>query len=493
MKTSIKTIMTLAAVTTAAMTLAASRPNFIVILTDDLGYGDFACYGATGIKTPNIDRMADEGTKFESFYVSSVCSPTRASFLTGCYPQRVGIGGVFFPRNAGNGLDPSEITLAEILKDQGYATALIGKWHIGYMLDRTPINQGFDYWYGTIASNNTGMDFSRYPIAANCIFREGATAKDVASGKGLPCSLFRNSELVEVPADQQYFTKRYTEEAIRFITRNKDKPFFLYLAHNMPHIPQHVSEAFEGSSEYGLYGDVIQELDWGIGEVLKALQEQGLDENTFVILTSDNGPKKEAGGRSGPLRGAKGDTFEGGQRVPCIMRWPGKVPVGVVNGEPIAIFDFLPTLVKLAGGGVPTDRIIDGKDVWPVIAGAGKVKTPHDGYYYLRGRNFRGIRVDNWKLHYSDPPKDKSKKQIELTAEEKKLPRAQRKALVKERSRKLNPKKEPVLSLYNLQEDIGEEHNVIAEHPEVAQRLGDMMKSFEEEFRRNIRQPSMEE
>lgn len=470
-----------------------SKPNFIVILTDDLGYGDFACYGASDIKTPNIDRMADEGTKFESFYVSSVCSPTRASLLTGCYPQRVGIGGVHFPRNAGNGLDPSEITIAELMKEQGYATALIGKWHVGYLLDRTPPAQGFDYWYGTIASNNTGMDFSRYPVAKNCVFREGVTANDVANGKEIPCSLFRNNELVEVPADQQYFTKRYTEETIRFITEHKDKPFFIYLAHNMPHIPLYASEAFKGSSDYGLYGDVIQELDWGIGEVLKALKAQGLDGNTFVLLSSDNGPKKSAGGRSGLLRGEKGDTFEGGQRVPCIVRWPGKVPAGIVNEEPIAIFDLLPTLVKLAGGSVPTDRIIDGKDIWPVIAGAGKVKTPDEAYYYFRGNNLRGVRVGNWKLHYSDPPKDDSKKKVELTREEQKLPRDQRKALMKERARELSPKKGPELSLYNLDEDIGEEHNVIAEHPEVAQRLKVMLDDFGKGFSQNTRSPGKDD
>ncbi|MEO0453594.1 MAG: sulfatase [Verrucomicrobiota bacterium] len=457
---------------------APEKPNFIVILTDDLGYGDFACYGATGIQTPEIDRMAEEGTKFESFYVASVCSPTRASFMTGNYPLRAGIGGVLFPRND-LGLKPEEITLPELLKQQGYATAIVGKWHLGFQPHQLPLNHGFDHWYGTLSSNSSPLapDQQFYEFAPDCSFRDGFS-RELIGKKTLACPLIRNNQIIEAPADQTLFTKRYTEETIRLISENKDQPFFIYLAHNMPHIPLYVSEKFQGSSEHGLYGDVIQELDWSVGEVLKALKEQGLDETTFVILTSDNGPKKSVGGRSGSLKGEKGATFEGGQRVPCIVRWPGKVPAGIVNKEPVAIFDLLPTLVQLAGGSVPTERVIDGKDIWPAIAGAGKVETPHEAYFYLRGLSVKGVRVDQWKLHYSDPPKDKSKPQVTLTKEERQLPRDERQKLIRERSRALNPKKGPVLSLYNLEKDIGEERNVIDEHPEIAQRLKAKMEAF---------------
>jgi arylsulfatase A-like enzyme len=471
----------------------ARKPNVIVVLTDDLGYGDFGCYGAKDIATPQIDRMAREGTMFTSFYVAPVCSPTRASFMTGCYPQRVSINGVLFPRND-VGLSTKETTLPELLKEQGYATALIGKWHLGFQLHQLPLNHGFDYWYGTLSSNSSPLAPQEqiYEFAPDCIFRDGFSWESIGKEK-LECPLLRNNRIIEAPADQTQFTRRYTEEAIRFMQEHKDRPFFLYLAHNMPHIPLHVSDAFQGTSRRGLYGDVIQELDWGIGEVLSAVRELCLDDNTLVILTSDNGPKLEFGGSALPLRGAKGSTFEGGVRVPCIMRWPGKLPAGTVNEEPIAIFDLLPTLVNLVGGSVPTDRIIDGQDIWPVITGAGQVKTPHEACYYFRGRSLEGARVDNWKLHYSDAPKDVSKKQVELTEEEKQLPRDQRKALIKERSRKLNPKKGPVLSLYNLDEDIGEVHSVIAKHPEMVQRLEEMMKLFGDELRRHTRQPDKEE
>ncbi len=467
---------------------ATDKPNFIVILTDDLGYGDFGCYGAKNIRTPNIDKMAQDGTKLTSFYVSPVCSPTRAALLTGCYPQRVGIGGVQFQRNP-SGLSTEEITLPELLQREGYATALIGKWHLGYKSSQNPLHHGFDYWMGTIASNSTNYDPFDQEFALDCIFREGFTLETARAAKSVKSPLLRNNKMIEFPSNQTQFTKRYTEETIRFIKEHKNLPFFIYLAHNMPHVPLHASDAFRGKSSHGIYGDVIEELDWGIGEVLRALKENGLDDNTLVILTSDNGPKKEVGGSSGVLRGGKGSTFEGGVRVPCIMRWPGKVPAGLVNEEYAGVFDLLPTLVNLAGGEVPTDRVIDGRDIWPVIADTGKAKTPHDAVYYFSGRQVRGVRAGQWKLLYADQKETSPNRKAELTKEERKLPRSQRKSLIKQRSRSIRAKQGPILSLFNLDDDLSESKNVIKEHPETAERLKAMMETFANELKRNARKP----
>ena len=473
-------------VTTTSTSAAEGKPNFIVILTDDLGYGDFGCYGATDVKTPAIDRMAAEGLKLTSFYVSPVCSPTRASLMTGSYAKRVGVGGVMFERNP-NGLNHEELTIPELLKDQGYATALIGKWHLGYRKDQYPTTHGFDYWYGTIASNNTKFSTADKVFADDCVFREGLTRETVKDSELIGCSLMRNGEVVEAPADQAQFTKRYTEETIRFFTENRDQPFFIYLAHNMPHLPLFASEDFLGASDRGLYGDVIQELDWGVGEVLKALEEQGLDDNTFVILTSDNGPKKSQGGSSLHLRGEKGSNFEGGVRVPCLMRWPGKIPAGSESDEVTAIIDILPTLVTLAGGETSADRVIDGKDLWPLVSGA-ESKSPHEAYLYFKGAGPKGIRVGEWKYNVEDPPKEEQAEEaVSLTKEEMKLPRDQRKALIRERQKEVGKQKGPSEALYDMSQDSGEITNLIESNPEVAQRLRKQMEEGENEVRQNQR------
>ena len=465
----------------------AQRPNFIVILADDLGYGDIGCYGATDIATPNIDGMAAEGVKFNSFYVSAVCSPTRASLMTGCHPTRVGIGGVLFPRN-NHGLNPDEITLPELLKKQGYATALIGKWHLGNQDMFQPLNHGFDTWYGTPSSNSQGYDPAIKQYAADCVFRDGYTRESILKLPEAKCPLVRDNVVIEVPADQTLFTQRYTTETIRFIKEHKDEPFFVYLAHNMPHLPLHGSEAFVGKSQRGIYGDAIQELDWSTGEILKALKELGLDENTLVIFTSDNGPNLGKGGRASPLRGGKGSTYEGGVRVPFVARWPGKIPPGRVSDEPITVMDLLPTLTQLAGGAVPSDRVIDGKDVWPLFAGNPDAKSPHEAVYYLRGRRIQGIRVGDWKYLVEEASeKDAPNVEVELTAEEQKLPRNERKALVKERRKAASRKPEPSLALYHLAEDLGEQNNLIAEHPEIVARLKQQMEVFHKELRDNTR------
>lgn len=454
---------------------AVAKPNFIVILTDDLGYGDVGCYGAGDIATPHIDRMAQEGARFTSFYTAPVCSPARAALMTGCHGKRVGIGGVLFPRN-NIGLNPDEVTLPELLKKQGYATALIGKWHLGNEDMFQPLNHGFDTWYGTPASNSPSYDPKLKKYAEDCVWRDGYSRETILKMEQAKCPLVRDNVVIEVPADQTLFTQRYTKETIRFITQHKDKPFFIYLAHNMPHLPLHASEAFVGKSQRGIYGDAIQELDWSTGEILKALKEHGLEENTLVIFTSDNGPNLGKRGSAGPLRGGKGSTYEGGVRVPFVARWPGRIPAGRVTDEPITVMDLLPTLVKLAGGNAPTDRVIDGKDIWPLLSGAPGAKSPHEAILYLRGRSVQAIRVGDWKYRYAtDKPEKGSKKADKRRGEEK------------------GGKQEPAAALYNLRDDIGERKNLIDEQQEIAARLKKQMDAFSVEFEKSQRAPGTAE
>lgn len=478
--------MVLSAITFSDARSEDRKPNFIVILADDLGYGDLACYGATDIRTPHIDRMAEEGTKFTSFYVSPVCSPTRASLMTGCIAQRVGIGGVLFPRN-NHGLNPDERALPELLKEQGYATAIIGKWHLGNQDMFQPLNHGFDTWYGTPSSNSQSFDPAIKQYAEDCVWSEGYTRESIVKLSEAKCPLIRDNVVIEVPADQTQFTQRYTREAVRFITEHKDKPFFLYLPHNMVHIPVHASADFVGQSKLGTYGDAIQELDWSTGEILKTLRELGLEENTLVIFTSDNGPHVGQGGNAGPLRGAKGSTFEGGVRVPFIARWPGHIPAGRETDEPIAIMDLLPTLVTLAGGQIPTDRVIDGRDIWPVIAGADGAKSPHEAIYYLSGRSVKGVRMGDWKYLVVGAKEVAPEVEVELTPEEQKLPRRQRNTLVKERTKAAQGKQGDTEMLFNVRADLAEASNLIDQHPEIAARLKSRLKAFESDFKKTLR------
>nr|WP_231602993.1 sulfatase [Neorhodopirellula pilleata] len=459
----------------------------IVILADDLGYGDLSCYGADDIATPIIDQMSKEGAKLNSFYVSPVCSPTRASLMTGSHSTRVGIGGVLFPRN-NHGLNPNEITLPELLKNQGYATAIVGKWHLGNQDMFQPLNHGFGYWYGTPSSNSQGFYPTLKHYAADCVFREDYTRQNILELKEANCPLVRNNVVIEVPADQTQFTQRYTHETIRFIRENKNKPFFVYLAHNMPHIPLHASEMFVGSSKRGIYGDTVQELDWSTGEILRSLKELGLDENTLVIFTSDNGPNTNTGGSAGPLKGDKGSTFEGGVRVPFVARWPGTIPAGTESDEAVTCMDLLPTLTRIAGGDVPDDCLIDGKDIWPLLAGKPDAKSPHEAIHYLRGRSIQAIRVGDWKYLVADASKtDAPNVEVELTKEEQKLPRKERKTLIKERSKATGQKPTPTAALYDLSVDIGEQNNLIAKHPEIAARLKEQMNDFDKELRKTMR------
>ena len=430
--------------------------------------------------------MATEGAKLTSFYVSPVCSPTRASLMTGCIAQRVGISGVLFPRN-NHGLNPDEKTLPELLKEEGFATAIVGKWHLGNQDVFQPLNHGFDTRYGTPSSNSQGFDPSIKQFAEDCVWREGLTRESILDLREATCPLVRDNVVVEVPAYQTQFTQRYTQEAIRFITDNKDKPFFLYLPHNMVHIPLHASAAFAGKSKLGIYGDAIQELDWSTGEILKTLRALGLEENTLVIFTSDNGPNLGAGGSAGNLRGVKGSTFEGGVRVPCLMRWPGKIPSKRVIGEPSAIMDLLPTLVTLAGGNIPTDRAIDGKDMWPVIAGAEGAKSPHDALDYLSGRSVKEVRMGDWKYLVVEAKEVSPEAAVELRPGELKLPRPQRKALVKERMKAAQGSRGDTEMLFNLRDDIGEKTNLNDQHPGIAARLKTQLTDFDQQFKRVAR------
>jgi arylsulfatase A-like enzyme len=347
----------------------AAAPNIVLIYTDDQGYADLGCYGSKRIKTPRIDRMAAEGVRFTDFYAAaSVCTPSRAGMLTGCYPQRIGIGEippvpggkawqtrVLYP-GARFGLNPDETTIAEILKARGYATAIVGKWHLGDRKPFMPLDHGFDSFFGTVYTNDTpGVGF------------------------------VRDYEFLDEKADHTTFTDRFTDESLKFIRDNKDKPFFLYLAHLMPHVPLAVAERFRGKSAGGLYGDAIESIDDSTGKILDLIAELKLDDNTLVIFSSDNGPwliKGEHGGNATPFRGGKGGAYEGGMRVPCIMRWPQVIPAGSVCGELATQMDFLPTFAKLAGGELPKDRKIDGKDISDLMFAKEGAKSPHESCFY---------------------------------------------------------------------------------------------------------------
>jgi arylsulfatase A len=363
---------------------AETRPNIVLIFCDDLAYGDLASYGNKKAKTPNLDRMAAEGIRFTDFYVGQpVCSASRAALLTGCYPNRVGIQGALPPR-ARTGLNPKEITIAEILKERGYATAIYGKWHLGDSPECLPTRQGFDEYFGLPYSNDM---WPKHPT--------GGTNYP-------PLPLFENEKVVELMPDQTKLTTWYTERAVKFIAKNKDHPFFLYVPHSMPHVPLHVSDKHQGKSGAGLYGDVIMEIDWSVGEILQAVKQNGLDEKTLVVFSSDNGPWLLYGNHAGdarPLREGKMTSFEGGVREPFIARWPGRIPPGKVSHELVTAMDLLPTFAKIAGGKVPTDRIIDGKDIGPLLSSQPDAKSPHKAYFYYWGDHLQAVRSGPWKLH----------------------------------------------------------------------------------------------
>jgi len=444
----------------SATRAVAAKPNFVVIFTDNQGYGDLSCFGGEHVSTPRTDRMAAEGSRLPSFYVAApVCTPSRAALMTGCYPKRIDMatGANFGVLLAGDrkGLNSDEITIAEVLKSAGYKTGMFGKWHLGDQPEFLPTRQGLDEYLGIPYSHDI------HPFHPK------------QSRFKLPSlALLDNEKVIEMDPDADYLTKRITEGAVKFIKKNKDVPFFLYVPHPIPHVPLHVAPPFmkgvskdtlealkqeNGNIDYNaresLFRQAIAEIDWSVGQILDTLKANGLDERTLVIFTSDNGPGRYRGRgkgkpaeHAGPLRGPKGTTFEGGMREPTVIRWPGKIPAGKDNGELMTAMDLLPTFAKLVGAEIPTDRTIDGKDVWPTLVG--EKQTPHESFFYHRGNDLQAVRSGKWKLH--------------------------------------TLKGKPT-QLYDLENDIGEQTNVIKSHPEVVKELNGYLKAFAKDIAENSR------
>ncbi len=424
------------------------KPNFVIIFCDDQGYGDVGCYGAEGFQTPNLDKMAAEGMRFTNFYACApVCTPSRAALMTGCYPQRIGLQSVLFPSSK-TGISSEEQTVAEVLKTRGYATACFGKWHLGHHPQFLPMRHGFDEYFGLPYSNDMWSEHFEH---------------DRWHFPDLP--LLDGDRIIDYNPDQRQLTTWYTERSVKFIEKNKNKPFLLYLAHSMPHVPLFVSDKFKGKSKQGLYGDVIMEIDWSVGQILNTLKRCGIDEDTLVIFTSDNGPWLlfgDHGGSAGPLREGKGTTFDGGQREPCIMRWPGKIPAGTVCGEVAANMDILPTFAALAGAKLP-EKKIDGKNIWPLMAGSPGAKSPHEAFYFYSGRQLHAVRSGRWKLHlkhtYADITEPGSGG----------LPG-------KSVRKDIGP------ALFDLKNDIAESRDVSAEYPQVVERLTKLAQKMREDI-----------
>ncbi len=438
----------------AGRSTAARKPNFVVILADDQGYRDVGCFDAPLIETPNLDRMAAEGMRFTDFYSAApVCTPSRAALMTGCYPQRVGLPGVLGPQ-ANTGIHADEVTMADLLKGQGYATACFGKWHLGHHPEFLPTRHGFDEYFGLPYSNDM---WPNHPT----------------SDKYPPLPLIEGETIIEYNPDQTQLTTWYTERAVRFITENKDNPFFLYLPHNMPHVPLFVSDKFRGKSKQGLYGDVIMEIDWSAGQILDTLRTLGLDDDTVVVFTSDNGPWLSYGDHAGsalPLREGKGTTFDGGQREPCIMWGPSRIPAGTICTEMCVMFDLLPTFASLTGAVMPSDRVIDGKNIWPLMSGKPKARTPHEAFYFCRGMKPEAVRSGDWKLH---------------------LPHAYRSCPEPGTGGQPRPyiQKKTGTELYDLSKDIAEQTDVSADHPHIVEKLSKLAQQFNTDLRKTRRPP----
>lgn len=431
-------------------TSPAKKPNFVVIFCDDLGYGDLGCFGNPTIRTKHLDQMASEGMKFTQFYVAaSVCTPSRAGLMTGRLPCRSGMCSntrrVLFPNSKG-GLPAEEVTIAEALKEGGYATACIGKWHLGHHKQFLPTSNGFDYYFGIPYSN----DMDRIASAP-----KGRESFWHPKSEYFNVPLMRNEEIIERPADQTTITRRYTEETVKFIEQNQDKPFFVYLAHSLPHVPLFRSPEFEGVSRRGYYGDVIEEIDWSVGQVLQKLRDTGLDENTLVVFCSDNGPwliYGDHGGSAGPLRDGKGSTFDGGMREPTIFWWPKTIPAAEVAADVGSTMDLMATFTSLAGLPLPSDRKLDSYDLTPVLKQTGK--SQREALFYYRGYELMAVRVGPWKMH------------------------------LKTQTGYGQPKAEvhnPPL-LYQLEEDPGESRDLAKENPEVIQAIQKVIEQHQKEM-----------
>lgn len=436
--------------TAPAATRRSTSPNFVILFADDLGYGDLSCYGHPTIRTPNLDRMAAEGLRFTDFYSAApVCTPSRAALLTGRLAVRSGMCSdtrrVLFPNSAG-GLPAEEITLAEALKSKGYATACIGKWHLGHLPQFLPTRNGFDSYFGLPYSND--MDRVADAKLGRAVFLEPKI-------EFWRVPLMRDESILERPANQATLTRRYTEEAIQFIRRNKARPFFLYLPYTMPHVPLFASERSSGKSARGLYGDVVEEIDWSVGQIVEMLRREKLAENTLVFFTSDNGPWltfNEHGGSAGLLRDGKGSTWEGGMREPALAWWPGKIKAGAVSHELASTLDLFPTCLTLAKAPIPSDRIIDGVDMSPILLGSGKGRR--ETFFYYRDTDLFAIRKGTFKAHY-------------LTQTGYGVPK---------------PEQHDPPLLFHLGHDPSEKHNVAKDHPGV---LADLAQELER-HRRNL-------
>ncbi|MBE2282874.1 MAG: sulfatase [Prosthecobacter sp.] len=439
------TLLLLALLATLPPAAAASKPNIIILFADDLGYGDLGCYGSPVIRTPNLDRMAAEGLRFTDFYsAAEVCTPSRAALLTGRLPIRSGMCGdrrVLFPNSEG-GLPPAEITIAEALKEKGYATMQIGKWHLGIHEGSRPLDQGFDHQFGLPYSND--MD-------ARPGLPKGSTGSPNPPHDGWNVALMRDGKVVEQPADQTTLTKRYTAEAVKFIREKKGGPFFLYMPHTFPHVPMFASPAFRGKNRAGIFGDAVEELDWSVGQVLEALRSEGIAENTLVFFTSDNGPwliMGDQGGSAGLLKDGKGSTWEGGMRVPGIAWMPGRIKPGVTS-QLASTMDLLPTALALAETPLPKGVTLDGTDLAPLLFDSKPL--PARPFFYYRGDQLFACRVGEWKAHfktqtgYGQPKADAH---------------------------------EPPL-LFHLGRDPSEKRDVAAEHPEVIAEIHEAVKQHQ--------------
>ena len=442
------------------ITAADTPPNVVVIFIDDMGYADIGPFGGKPELTPNLNRMAEEGRRFTNFYVSqAVCSASRASLLTGCYNVRIGIDGALGPASP-IGIHADEMTLGELCRQKNFATACFGKWHLGHHRQFLPLQNGFDEYFGLPYSNDM---WPFHPEVMHLSMEDR-----LKRWPHLPLIEGNETSVAQVTDEEQtQLTTQYTERAVSFIDRNADRPFFLYMPHSMVHVPLYVSEKFRGKSGAGLFGDVIMEVDWSVGQIVDALQRNGLTDNTLVIFTSDNGPWLSYGEHAGsalPLREGKGTMFEGGCRVPCIMKWPGRIPAGTTCDEPAMTIDILPTLAHLIGAQLP-EHPIDGLNIWPLMEGAPDAVTPHESLYFYWGRELHAVRSGKWKLHFAHEYRTLNGRQggrdgIPAKYETGSLPQ----------------------SLFNLEDDPEETRDVSSQHPEVVRQLA----RFAETARREL-------
>ena len=443
---------------------AKKQPNVVIMFMDDMGYADIGPFGAKGYPTPHLDRMAKEGRKFTDFYVTqAVCSASRAGLLTGCYNVRVGIMGALGPKS-NIGINPEEVTIAEICKQKGYATACFGKWHLGHHKKFLPMQHGFDEYFGLPYSNDM---WPYHPGVLHLPMNER-----LKRWPDLP--LIEGNQVVNPKVtgkDQEQLTTQYTERAVSFIEKNKDKPFFIYVPHSMVHVPLYVSDKFKGKSGAGLFGDVMMEVDWSVGQIMQTLRRHKLEKNTLFIFTSDNGPWLNYGDHAGsaaPLREGKGTMFEGGCREPTLAWWPGTIPAHSVCREPAMTIDLLPTIANLIGAKLPDHRI-DGKNVWSLFT-VDTAKSPHEAYYFYYGNQLQAVRQGKWKLHFPHGYRTMAGKRGGKGG----IPTSYSQAKIG-------------LSLFNLEKDVGESKDVRESYPDVVKRLSELGRAFDHDLRKTKR------